>query len=39
LEEAKIRAKGMLARLNFEENFDALHPDGEESQILSLLTA
>jgi len=26
--------KGMLEILNFEENFDALHPDGEKSQIL-----
>jgi len=29
----------MLKILNFEENADALHPDGEKSQILSILTA
>jgi len=32
LEEAKRHAKN-------QENFDALHPDGEKSQILSILTA
>jgi len=37
--EALKRLKGMLKILNFEENFDALHPDGEKSQILSILTA
>ena len=31
--------KGMLNFLNFTENFDAFHPDGEKSQILSILTA
>jgi len=31
--------EGMLKFLNFAEKFDALHPDGEKSQILSILTA
>ena len=35
LEEAKRHAKF----LNFAEDFDALHPDGEKFQILSILTA
>ena len=30
--------KGVLKILNFEEIFDALHPDGEKSQILFILT-
>jgi len=34
LEEAKRHAK----LLSFEENFDALHSDGEKSQILSICT-
>jgi len=36
LAEALDEAKKFL---NFAENIDALHPDGEKSQILSILTA
>jgi len=35
LAEALEEAKRHQKILNFEENFDALHPDGEKSQILT----
>jgi len=31
--------EGMLKILNFEENFDAYHPDGEKFHIFSILAA
>jgi len=37
--EALEVAKDMLKLLNFAQNFNALRPDGEKSQILSILTA
>jgi len=37
--EALEMAKSMVKFLNFAENFDALHPDGEKSQIFFILTA
>ena len=31
--------KNMPKFLNYAENFDALHPDGEKSQVFSILTS